>query len=97
MFDFLQNLPKHLRTFWHENSVLMIGITDQSNYSKSHFIITLFIRAVNVNYNDYQYHQRKTTCTFIYTQKSNKIAKLLYIQKARHFSKSKKICVTFLD
>ena len=45
--------------------------------------------------NDDDCHHQKTTRTFIYT-KSKKIAKRFYIQKARHFSKSKTISVTFL-
>ena len=48
---------------------------------------------MNANYNDY--YQRKTTCTFIYILKAKK-CETFYIQKARHLTKSKKICVTFL-
>ena len=32
----------------------------------------------------------------LYTQKAKKIPKHFYIQKARHFAKSKTICNTFL-
>ena len=32
-FDIRRTLPKYLRTFLHENAVLMIGLTDQSGYS----------------------------------------------------------------
>ena len=31
--DLRQTLPKYIITFFHENAVLMIGITDQSDYS----------------------------------------------------------------
>ena len=47
---------------------------------------------MNENYNDC--HYRKTTRTLIYT-KSKKIAKHFIMQKARHFSKSQTISVTF--
>ena len=33
MFDLCRTLPKYLRTFLHKNEVLMIGLTDQSDYS----------------------------------------------------------------
>ena len=46
---------------------------------------------INGNYNDC--HQRSTTCT---NTKSKTKLPNIYIQKARHFSKSKTICVTFL-
>ena len=51
---------------------------------------------MHFDYNDY--HQRKTTCTFIYAvyPRRGEIAKGFYIQKARHFAKSKTICDTFL-
>ena len=49
---------------------------------------------MNENYNDC--HHRKTTRTFLYTQKAKKIAELFYTQKARHFSKSYTIPVMFL-
>ena len=45
-FDLLQTLPKYLRTFLNENAVLMIGLTDQSDYSIYHFMVRLFIRTV---------------------------------------------------
>ena len=32
-FDLRRDLPKYIRTFLHENEVLMIGLTDQSGYS----------------------------------------------------------------
>ena len=47
---------------------------------------------MNENYNDP--HHQKTTCTFLYLQKE-KIAKRFYMQKARHFPKSKTISDTF--
>ena len=48
---------------------------------------------INVNYNDY--HQQNTMCTFLYLQKT-KNCQTFYIQKSRHFAKSKIISVTFL-
>ena len=33
MFDLPQTLPKYLGTFLHENAVMTIGLTDQSDYS----------------------------------------------------------------
>ena len=33
MFDLRRTLPKYLRTSLHENSVLAIGLTNQSDYS----------------------------------------------------------------
>ena len=49
---------------------------------------------MNENFNDC--HQRETTCTFLYMQNAKKIETVIYIQKARHFAKSKTISVTFL-
>ena len=48
----------------------------------------------NVNKNDS--HQQITTCTFIYIYNKTMRNVYIYIQKARHFSKSKTISVTFL-
>ena len=41
------NLTKYLRTFLHKNSVLTIGITDQSDYSICYVMVRLFIHTVN--------------------------------------------------
>ena len=49
---------------------------------------------VYLNYN--YFHHQKTTCMFLYINESKKIAKHFYIQKARHFSKTKTIFVKFL-
>ena len=59
------------------------------------FLIKLFLH-INEDYNEY--HQKKTTCTFIYAQKAKQILKHLYVYKARHFAKSKTMTlyVTFL-
>ena len=46
MFDLHQILPKYLWTSLYENSFLMIGITDQSDYSICHFVVRLFIHTV---------------------------------------------------
>ena len=46
MFDLRQTLPKYLGTFLHENSVLIIGLTDQSGYSVCHLLVRLFINTV---------------------------------------------------
>ena len=48
---------------------------------------------IKKNYN--YFHQKKTTCTFLYIQKE-KIANCFNIQKGRPFAKSKTIIVTFL-
>ena len=45
-FDLCWTLPKYLRTFLHENVVLMIGLTDKSDYSICHFMVKLFICTV---------------------------------------------------
>ena len=45
-FDLRQNLPKYIRTFLHENVVLMIGLEYQSDYSICHFMVTIFIHTV---------------------------------------------------
>ena len=37
-FDLRRTLPKYIRTFLHENAVLTIGITDQSDYSICYLI-----------------------------------------------------------
>ena len=50
MFDLRRTLPlKYLRTFLHENAVLTIGLTDQSDYSICHFMVRLFIRTLVSN------------------------------------------------
>ena len=50
---------------------------------------------INVNNNDS--HQQKKTSTFLYIYKAKKMLNVyIYIQKARHFSKSKTIYVAFL-
>ena len=45
-FDLRWTLPKYLRTFLHKNAVLMIGLTDQSDYSIFHLLVRIFIRTV---------------------------------------------------
>ena len=40
-----------LRTFLHENTVPMIGLTDQSDYSIWRFMVILFIHTVHVSLN----------------------------------------------
>ena len=47
---------------------------------------------MNEDYNNF--HQQKTTCTFLYIQKAKKCM-TFYIQKNRHFEKSKTISFTF--
>ena len=49
---------------------------------------------MNENYNDC--HHQKTTRTFIYTKSKKKRNVYIYIQKSRHLTKTKTICVTFL-
>ena len=49
MFELRQTLPKYLRTFLHENSVMIIGLADQSDYSKCHFMVRFFILKVADN------------------------------------------------
>ena len=50
-----------------------------------------------VNVNNNNFHKKKTTCTVLYIQKEEKMRNLyIYIYITRHFSKIKKICVTFL-
>ena len=49
---------------------------------------------MNENYN--HSHQLNITCTSLYIRQRGEIAKRFYIQKSRHFSKSKTISVTFL-
>ena len=46
MFDLRRTLPKYLRTFLHENAVLVIGLTDQPDYSICHFMVIIFIHTV---------------------------------------------------
>ena len=49
------------------------------------------------NVNNNNSHQAKTTCTFLYIEKANKLPNsYIYIQKACHFAKSQTICVAFL-
>ena len=45
-FDLRQTLPKYIRTFYDENAVMMIGLTDQSDYSICHFKVRVFICTV---------------------------------------------------
>ena len=42
-FEFHQTLLKYLRTFLYENAVMMVGLTDQSDYSICHFVVRLSI------------------------------------------------------
>ena len=44
MFDLRQTLEKYLRTFFHKNAVMMIGLMDQSDYSIYQFMVIIFIR-----------------------------------------------------
>ena len=46
MFDLNRTLLKYLRTFLQKNAVLMIGLTDQSDYSICHFMVIIFIHTV---------------------------------------------------
>ena len=46
-FDLRRTSQKHLRTFLHENAVMMIVLTDQSYYSICHFMVRRFILTVN--------------------------------------------------
>ena len=50
MFDLSWTLPKYLRTFWHENEFLIIGLRDQSDYSICHFMVRIFIRSVQLGW-----------------------------------------------
>ena len=45
-FDLRRTLAKYLRTFLHVNIALIIGLTDQSDYSICHFMVRLFIHTV---------------------------------------------------
>ena len=60
MFDLRQTLPKYLRTFLHENAVLMIGPTDQSDYNICHLLVRFFIHTV------YIYSATQVNSVFLY-------------------------------
>ena len=47
MFDLRQTLPKYHRTFCHEDAVLEIVLTDQSDYSICYFTVRIFIHTVH--------------------------------------------------
>ena len=48
MFDLCRILPKHLKKIYHKNTVLIIGLTDQSDYIICHFMVGLFICTVYI-------------------------------------------------
>ena len=50
-FDLRRTLPKYLRTLLHKNSVLTIGITDQSGTVYAYFMFRIFIHTVHKNKN----------------------------------------------
>ena len=60
MFDLRRTLPKYLITFLHENVVLGIGITDQSDYSIYYLLVRHFIRTLREKKNPKMEYLLKT-------------------------------------
>ena len=66
-FDLRWTLLKYLRTFFHGNVVLMIGLTDQSDHSIFHFMVRFFICTVHKKARHFA--KRNTICvTFLFTK-----------------------------